>query len=99
MTVSGACAPRSRKRVACFSSPPITAICEMMKDPVTGAPHTSHTTFDVPIIVVNAKAQFALAHGCLADVAPTLLDLMGLSKPEAMTGHSLVQSVTAESAA
>jgi 2,3-bisphosphoglycerate-independent phosphoglycerate mutase len=72
----------------------------MMRDPVTGAPHTAHTMFDVPIIVVNAKRSFSLAHGRLADVAPTLLDLMGLEKPAAMTGHSLVETAkaTAESA-
>jgi len=72
--------------------------CEMMRDPVTGAPHTAHTTFDVPIIVVNAQRPLALAHGCLADVAPTLLDLMGLEKPGVMTGHSLVEPAAAESA-
>lgn len=74
---------------------------EMMRDPVTGAPHTAHTTFDVPIIVVNAKRTFALAHGRLADVAPTLLDLMGLERPRAMSGHSLIEprSATAENAA
>ncbi|HUO94226.1 MAG TPA: 2,3-bisphosphoglycerate-independent phosphoglycerate mutase [Rhizomicrobium sp.] len=71
---------------------------EMMRDPETGAPHTSHTTFDVPIIVVNARENIALAKGRLADVAPTLLDLMGLKKPEAMSGHSLVERVKAESA-
>jgi 2,3-bisphosphoglycerate-independent phosphoglycerate mutase len=63
---------------------------EMMRDPETGAPHTAHTTFDVPIIVVNAKRAIALGPGRLADVAPTLLDLMGLEKPKAMSGHSLI---------
>jgi 2,3-bisphosphoglycerate-independent phosphoglycerate mutase len=74
---------------------------EMMRDPETGAPHTAHTTFDVPIIVVNCKEKISLAHGRLADVAPTLLDLMGLDKPEAMSGHSLIEraKARAESAA
>lgn len=72
---------------------------EMMRDPVTGAPHTAHTTFDVPIIVVNCKEKISLAQGRLADVAPTLLDLMGLDKPAAMSGHSLIERVKAESAA
>jgi 2,3-bisphosphoglycerate-independent phosphoglycerate mutase len=74
---------------------------EMMRDPVTGAPHTAHTTFDVPIIVVNARRPMTLAHGRLADVAPTLLDLMGLDRPRDMSGHSLIESVgaTAESTA
>jgi 2,3-bisphosphoglycerate-independent phosphoglycerate mutase len=74
---------------------------EMMRDPQTGEPHTAHTTFDVPVIVVNCKEKISLAHGRLADVAPTLLDLMGLEKPEAMSGHSLIEpaKAPAESAA
>jgi len=74
---------------------------EMMRDPETGAPHTAHTTFDVPIVVVNAKRNCKLHNGRLADVAPTLLDLMGLKKPDAMTGHSLLEIVktTAENTA
>jgi 2,3-bisphosphoglycerate-independent phosphoglycerate mutase len=71
---------------------------EMMRDPETGEPHTAHTTFDVPIIVVNDKEKISLKQGRLADVAPTLLDLMGLKKPEAMSGHSLIERVKAESA-
>src|SRR5271170_8321092 len=69
---------------------------EMMRDPETGAPHTAHTTFDVPIVVVNCKEKISLAHGRLADVAPTLLDLMGLDKPEAMSGHSLISRALTE---
>jgi 2,3-bisphosphoglycerate-independent phosphoglycerate mutase len=67
---------------------------EQMTDPVTGAPHTAHTLLDVPIIVVNAKSSrpMHLRNGRLADVAPTLLDLVGLQKPRQMTGESLVQS-------
>ena len=72
---------------------------ELMKDQVTHEPHTAHTTLDVPIIAVNARAGIKLANGRLADVAPTLLDLMGLPKTSQMTGHSLVETVTAESAA
>ena len=69
---------------------------ELMKDQVTGEPHTAHTTLDVPILVINAKdaKSLSLTHGRLADVAPTLLSLMGLPKPETMTGHSLVQMTT-----
>jgi 2,3-bisphosphoglycerate-independent phosphoglycerate mutase len=72
---------------------------EMMKDPVTLQPHTAHTTLDVPIIAVNAKRGTKLANGRLADVAPTLLALMGLDKPAPMTGHSLIEPVAAETAA
>jgi 2,3-bisphosphoglycerate-independent phosphoglycerate mutase len=68
---------------------------EMMRDPETGEPHTAHTTFDVPLIVVNAGRPLKLANGRLADVAPTLLDLIGLKKPAAMSGHSLVESAPA----
>ena len=51
---------------------------ELMKDPETGEPHTAHTTFDVPIIAVNAPKGTKLENGRLADVAPTLLALMGI---------------------
>ncbi len=71
---------------------------ELMKDPVTHQPHTAHTTLDVPIIVVNAKGARKLGYGQLADVAPTLLDLMGLEKPRAMSGHSLLAPARAETA-
>jgi 2,3-bisphosphoglycerate-independent phosphoglycerate mutase len=72
---------------------------EMMKDPVTHEPHTAHTTLDVPIIAVNAKRGVKLANGRLADVAPTLLALMGLDRTPQMTGHSLIEPATAETAA
>ncbi|HEY1298912.1 MAG TPA: 2,3-bisphosphoglycerate-independent phosphoglycerate mutase [Stellaceae bacterium] len=64
---------------------------EMMRDPETGEPHTAHTLNPVPLLVVNPPAPIAhLADGRLADVAPTLLDLLGLRRPAAMTGHSLI---------
>jgi len=62
---------------------------ETMQDPVTGEPHTAHTLNRVPVIVLGA-GQRRVVDGKLADVAPTLLDLMGLPKPAAMTGHSLL---------
>ncbi len=66
--------------------------CELMRDPETGQPHTSHTVGPVDIVLVDGpKDVTGLDRGCLADVAPTLLDLMGLDKPEAMTGHSLLK--------
>jgi len=64
---------------------------EMMKDPKTGEPHTAHTTFDVPIVAINAPKGIRLEDGRLADVAPTLLALMGIKAPSPMTGHSLIQ--------
>jgi len=66
---------------------------EMMQDPETHEPFTAHTTLDVPIIVFFGKGAakgVRLQNGRLADVAPTLLDLMGLEKPKLMTGHSLL---------
>jgi 2,3-bisphosphoglycerate-independent phosphoglycerate mutase len=63
---------------------------EMMEDPKTHEPYTAHTTLDVPIIAFGAPKGAKLNNGRLADVAPTLLDLMGLKKPDLMTGHSLL---------
>jgi len=64
--------------------------CEMMRDPETGGPHTAHTTNPVPVIVMGAEAA-SLANGRLADLAPTMLDMMGLPKPAEMTGVSLLR--------
>ena len=64
---------------------------EMMRDPETGEPHTAHTLNPVPFIVVNPPSAIRmLENGRLADVAPTLLALLGLAQPVAMTGHSLI---------
>jgi len=63
--------------------------CELMRDPLTGGPHTAHTTNPVPVFL-SSRLGAALHNGRLADLAPTLLDLMGLPKPEEMTGGSLV---------
>jgi 2,3-bisphosphoglycerate-independent phosphoglycerate mutase len=66
---------------------------EMMRDPETGEPHTAHTLNPVPFITVHPPGAVAkVENGRLADVAPTLLDLLGLPKPPAMTGHSLIVS-------
>lgn len=68
--------------------------CEQMVDPKTGKPHTAHTTNPVPCILFGKGFETARLRsgGRLADVAPTLLDLMGLEKPRAMTGVSLLDS-------
>jgi 2,3-bisphosphoglycerate-independent phosphoglycerate mutase len=66
---------------------------EMMRDPETGEPHTAHTLNPVPFIIVNPPGAIArVEDGRLADVAPTLLEILGLPKPAAMTGHSLIAS-------
>jgi len=64
---------------------------EMMRDPKTGQPHTAHTLNPVPLVLVNAPAEVSgLRDGRLADIAPTLLALLGLRQPAAMTGRPLV---------
>lgn len=67
--------------------------CEQMIDPETGGPHTAHTTFDVPLIIVEPglDGKQLREGGRLADIAPTVLALMGLEKPAEMTGESLLQ--------
>ena len=65
--------------------------CELMVDPVTGGPHTSHTTNPVPVILVGGPPGAVLrSGGKLADLAPTLLALMGMAQPVEMTGKSLL---------
>jgi 2,3-bisphosphoglycerate-independent phosphoglycerate mutase len=68
--------------------------CEMMRDPQTGGPHTAHTTNPVPVLLLGG-GNVSLAEGRLADVAPTLLELMGLSQPTEMTGRSLLRTAPA----
>ncbi len=74
--------------------------CEQLIDPVTGGPHTAHTTFDVPLIVVEPGLEGCSLRtgGRLADIAPTILELMGLPIPEQMTGEPLLK-VSAEAKA
>ena len=62
---------------------------EQMLDYKTGEPHTAHTTNPVPLILVG-KEDVKLKEGKLADLAPTMLKLMGLEKPEEMTGESII---------
>ncbi len=62
--------------------------CELMKDPQTRGPHTAHTTNPVPVVLMGSGAN-ALHEGRLADLAPTLLSLMGLPQPAEMTGHTI----------
>ena len=62
---------------------------EMMRDPVTGQPHTAHTVGPVPLVYVGDRKATLRAGGALRDVAPTLLDLLGMPQPAEMTGRSL----------
>ena len=63
--------------------------CELMKDPETGGPHTAHTTNPVPILLMAGGAK-TLQDGRLADLAPTMLALLGIKQPAEMTGHSII---------
>jgi len=64
--------------------------CEMMIDPGTGGPHTAHTTNPVPLLLMDGAFRGALrAGGALRDVGPTVLSLLGLEPPAAMTGRDL----------
>ncbi|MEZ5910839.1 MAG: 2,3-bisphosphoglycerate-independent phosphoglycerate mutase [Paracoccaceae bacterium] len=67
--------------------------CETMIDPLTGGPHTAHTTNPVPVAIIGAPYGTRLRDGGrLADLAPTLLSLMGLDLPPEMTGRNLMTS-------
>lgn len=69
--------------------------CETMIDPVTGGVHTAHTTNPVPLWIVSealaGRARALREGGRICDVAPTMLSLMGLAQPDAMSGHSLLE--------
>ena len=64
---------------------------EQMIDYTTGDPHTAHTTTPVPLVIAGCKDNIKLKEGRLADIAPTMLDLMGLERPAEMTGESLIE--------
>jgi 2,3-bisphosphoglycerate-independent phosphoglycerate mutase len=65
---------------------------EQMVDPITHGPHTSHTTYDVPLILVGEqfRQRTLRPDGRLADILPTMLEMMNLPQPEAMTGETLL---------
>ncbi|MCL2474401.1 MAG: 2,3-bisphosphoglycerate-independent phosphoglycerate mutase, partial [Alphaproteobacteria bacterium] len=68
--------------------------CDKMFDDESDTRHTAHTTAQVPVVLVSdAFRNVSLADGVLADVAPTLLDIMGIPKPLEMTGKSLIRRV------
>ena len=66
--------------------------CELMFDEATGQPHTAHTTNPVPLILVDAKKRFGALRrgGALQNVAPTMLDILGIDQPSEMTAESLL---------
>ena len=66
--------------------------CETMIDPVTGGPHTAHTLNPVPVALIGGRQCVHLRNGRLADIAPTVLELMGIATPPEMTGRSLIET-------
>jgi len=64
--------------------------CEVMIDPDTGGPHTAHTLNPVPVALIGGRDGVQMQNGRLADLAPTLLHLMGLDCPPEMTGKVLI---------
>ncbi|MGH6996353.1 MAG: 2,3-bisphosphoglycerate-independent phosphoglycerate mutase, partial [Stellaceae bacterium] len=66
---------------------------EQMRDPKSGQPHTAHTTNPVPLLLVNPPSgTTTLRDGKLADIAPTILSLLHLPQPQAMTGQNLARA-------
>jgi len=66
--------------------------CERMIEELTGEPHTYHTTNLVPLFIISASTYYKpRPYGILADVAPTVLDLLGMEQPEEMEGRSLIE--------
>ena len=78
-----------RQGVACVTADHGNA--EVMVDPETGEPFTAHTTNVVPFIVVSDEVR-RVREGALCDIAPTLLDLLGIEVPQEMTGRSLLEA-------
>ena len=66
---------------------------EMMRDATTGQPHTAHTVGPVPLVYVGTRTGAHVREGgALRDVAPTILDLLGIDKPAEMSGRSLLKA-------
>ena len=64
--------------------------CDEMVDPATGEPHTQHTVYPVPFLLLGDRAaRLGIGRG-LSDIAPTVLDLLNLPQPPQMSGHSLI---------
>ena len=64
--------------------------CDEMVDPETGKPHTQHTLYPVPCMVIDKDSKTLAQDDNLSAVAPTLLQLMGIPKPGSMSGNSLI---------
>jgi len=64
--------------------------CEIMFDELTNLPHTSHTCNKVPLILISKRKDYKLKNGKLADIAPTILELISIKSPKSMSGESLL---------
>ena len=64
--------------------------CEIMFDEITSLPHTSHTCNKVPLILISKYKDYKLKNGRLADIAPTILELISIKSPKNMSGKSLL---------
>jgi 2,3-bisphosphoglycerate-independent phosphoglycerate mutase len=65
---------------------------DMMVDPITGVAHTAHTTNPVPLIYVGRDAEVINEHGVLSDIAPTMINLLGMEQPKEMTGKPIFKA-------
>ena len=63
-----------------------------MVDPITGGPHTAHTTNPVPLVALRAGAETLRSGGALCDIGPTVLHLLNIEPPPEMTGRDLRES-------
>ncbi len=72
--------------------------CDEMVDPDSGKPHTQHSNHPVPCLVIDGEVEQLADSGDLSAIAPTVLQLMGLPQPEAMTGRSVILDVLSKSA-
>jgi 2,3-bisphosphoglycerate-independent phosphoglycerate mutase len=70
--------------------------CDEMVDPQTGKPHTQHSNHPVPCLVIDRGVSSLRVGENLSAIAPTVLQLMGLVQPEAMSGHSLINDILSE---
>ena len=89
MSSSGGSRRRSGRRGGALLVAADHGNCELMRDPVSGGPHTAHTLNPVPVLLAGTPVR-GLRDGRLADLAPTLLALLGVAQPAVMTGTSLL---------
>ena len=70
--------------------------CDEMVDTLTGEPHTQHSNHPVPCLIIDNEVTSLLEGGNLSAIAPTVLQLMGISQPPAMSGKSVIRDTLSE---